>query len=134
MTIRTPGQRRLAIRLSSGVAGALVAVIAFAAQANEQATSRAASEPVAAQVTTGTVAVAVPRKGTPEFDAALAQWRAKFGKDKVERRADGSEQLRLDESFIVYSTAQRNEDGSWSLSCGADHDHAIHSVDQREVK
>lgn len=46
---------------------------------------------------------------------------------KVERRADGSETMKLDDRFTTYSTVVRNADGTWSRECSMDHDHALHA-------
>ncbi len=45
----------------------------------------------------------------------------------VERRADGSESMKLDDRYMTYSTVQRQADGSWSRQCSMDHDHAQHA-------
>lgn len=46
----------------------------------------------------------------------------------VVRRADGSESLKVGASYLSFSTATVNEDGSLTQKCGADHDHANDSA------
>ncbi len=46
----------------------------------------------------------------------------------VVRRADGSESLKVDSSYMSFSTATRNEDGSLAQKCGVNHDHATHNA------
>ena len=46
----------------------------------------------------------------------------------VVRRNDGSESLRLDDSYTIYSTVTRNADGTWQQKCSLEHDHAAHST------
>ena len=50
----------------------------------------------------------------------------------VQLRADGSESMKLDDRYIIYSTVERRADGSWSRQCSMDHDHAQHA--QKAVK
>ena len=50
----------------------------------------------------------------------------------VERRADGSESMKLDDRYTIYSTVERSSDGGWSRQCSLDHDHAQHA--QKAVK
>ncbi|MFK8030065.1 MAG: hypothetical protein AB8G18_07475 [Gammaproteobacteria bacterium] len=50
----------------------------------------------------------------------------------VQRRADGSESIMLDESYTIYSTVERNADGGWTRTCSMNHDHAQHA--QKAVK
>lgn len=46
----------------------------------------------------------------------------------VVRRADGSESLRVDASYMSFSTATINDDGSLTQKCGVNHDHATHDA------
>lgn len=45
----------------------------------------------------------------------------------VIRRADGSASMRLDDSYTIYSSVTRKEDGTWQRRCGLDHDHSAHA-------
>ncbi len=51
---------------------------------------------------------------------------------RLVRRADGSESLRLDGRYTTFVTVQRNADGDWEESCRQDHDHeAAHAASKK---
>ncbi len=43
--------------------------------------------------------------------------------ERLTRRADGSESLRLDDRYMTYVTVTRNAAGEWEEHCRLDHDH-----------
>lgn len=109
------------------------------ATANEDSTA-------APQATQGMTAVidaetGTLRAATAEEAARYAQSDRSTGKQAaVVRRADGSESMRLDSSYMTYSTVSRDENGNWVKTCGLNHDHAMHSASvapqttEREVR
>ena len=84
-------------------------------------------------VTQGMVAVIDKESGelrAPTSDEARnyqAPVQRNTGPLTVERRADGSESMKLDDRYMTYSTVERRADGSWSRQCSIDHDHAQHA-------
>ncbi len=94
----------------------------------------------AAAANQGMVAVIDSESGT--LRAPTADEAARYASNKrapttdapVLRRADGSESLKLDDRYTIYSTVTRNADGSWQEHCGLEHDHTVHTASVKAVK
>lgn len=126
----------MSVYLKTLTAGCSVAAVAAAALwVSQDGTASSVSN---AGVTQGMVAVIDQESGQLRAPTAAearnyqsAEKRSN-SEMKVVRRADGSESMKLDDSYMTYSIAERNEDGSWSRRCSLDHDHALHM--QKAVK
>ena len=62
---------------------------------------------------------------TDEAANYASQKPASAKETKVVRRADGSESMKLNDSFTIYSTVERDDNGNWIRRCSLDHDHAL---------
>ncbi|MFK8016567.1 MAG: hypothetical protein AB8G17_14130 [Gammaproteobacteria bacterium] len=114
------------IRLTS-----LAIATGIAAVAGAGLMDSTAPEAVAPTVTQGMTVVIDKDSGA--FRAPTAKEAAEFATSAPQaaaaateiRRADGSKSMRLDDSYMTYSTVTRNADGTWTKQCGVDHDHAM---------
>lgn len=112
--------------------GAVAAAVLLVAPGGSAGDTHSA-DAVQPMVTQGMVAVRDRDSGelrAPTADEALRYQSPVKRSDTplvVERRADGSESMKLDDSYTIYSTVVRNEDGSWTRRCSIDHDHAQHA-------
>ncbi len=119
------------VHLKAVTVGCGVVAVAVAGLFASQAEPVGNSQPVNA--TQGMVAVIDKDSGelrAPTADEARNYQTPVLRSDAplpVERRADGSESMKLDDRYMTYSTVERQADGSWSRQCLMDHDHAQHA-------
>ena len=115
--------------------------VAVAAAAAVSPVGNADDATVRAEATRGAVVVRDRETGELRAPTAAEALRYRDGKtparagadeQRLVRRADGSESLRLDGRYTTFVTVQRNADGGWEESCRQDHDHeAAHAASKK---